>query len=91
MTQPYRKKLIEVAIPLEAINAASARRSRSGMGIPPPCICGGRGGRWRPVGRCCFAQLVDDPSSHPDQFPTHEDQERERQRLFAIIEDLVKW
>jgi putative DNA methylase len=34
---------------------------------------------------------VDDPSSHPDQFPTQEDQERERKRLFAIIEDLVKW
>jgi putative DNA methylase len=35
--------------------------------------------------------LVDDPSSLPDQFPTAESQERERQRLFAIIEDLVKW
>jgi putative DNA methylase len=38
-----------------------------------------------------FAQLVDDPSSHPEKFPTHEDQEAERKRLFAIIEDLVKW
>lgn len=32
-----------------------------------------------------------DPSSHPEQFPTHEDQEKERKRLFAIIEELVKW
>src|SRR5207253_2447332 len=38
-----------------------------------------------------FASLVDDPSSRPEEFPTDEDQERERQRLFRIIEDLVKW
>jgi putative DNA methylase len=38
-----------------------------------------------------FAQLVDDPSSHPDTFPTPEAQDDERKRLFAIIEDLVKW
>ena len=38
-----------------------------------------------------FAQLVDDPSSHPDKFPTEEAVEAERKRLFAIIEDLVKW
>ena len=38
-----------------------------------------------------FAQLVDDPSSHPDEFPTEEAQEEERKRLFKIIEDLVIW
>ena len=38
-----------------------------------------------------FTQLVDDPSSHPDRFPTEEDVEAERKRLFEIIEDLVKW
>ena len=38
-----------------------------------------------------FAQLVDDPSAHPDRFPTEEDQKRERERLFKIIEELVKW
>jgi putative DNA methylase len=91
MTQPYKKKLIEVAIPLEAINAASAREKSIRHGHPSTLHL------WwarRPLAACravLFAQLVDDPSSHPDQFPTHEDQERERQRLFAIIEDLVKW
>ena len=35
--------------------------------------------------------MVDDPSSRPDEFPTEEEQERERQRLFRIIEELVKW
>jgi putative DNA methylase len=38
-----------------------------------------------------FAQLVDDPSAHPDQFPTEEDQAVERKRLFEIIERLVVW
>ena len=91
MTQPYKKKLIEVAIPLEAINAASAREKSIRHGHPSTLHL------WwarRPLAACravLFAQLVDDPSSHPGQFPTHEEQEAERQRLFAIIEDLVKW
>lgn len=93
MTQPrtYKKKLIEVAIPLEAINAASAREKSIRHGHPSTLHL------WwarRPLAACravLFAQLVDDPSSHPEQFPTHEDQEKERKRLFAIIEDLVKW
>jgi len=38
-----------------------------------------------------FAQLVDHPSAHPDKFPAEEDQERGRERLFKIIEDLVKY
>src|SRR6185437_14671255 len=38
-----------------------------------------------------FAQLVDDPSSYPDRFPTEEDQRAERERLHGIIERLVVW
>jgi putative DNA methylase len=91
MTQTYKKKLIEVAIPLEAINAASAREKSIRHGHPSTLHL------WwarRPLAACravLFAQLVDDPSSHPDEFPTPEAQEVERKRLFAIIEDLVKW
>ena len=93
MTAPYKKKLIEVAIPLEAINEASAKEKGSPFlkGHPRSLH------QWwarRPIvasRAILFAQLVDDPSSHPVQFPTHDDQDRERQRLFAIIEDLVKW
>lgn len=91
MTQPYKKKLIEVAIPLEAINAASAREKSIRHGHPSTLHL------WwarRPLAACravLFAQLVDDPSSLPDQFPTAELQDAERKRLFAIIEDLVKW
>jgi putative DNA methylase len=35
--------------------------------------------------------MVDDPSAHPDIFKTEKAQEKERQRLFKIIEELVKW
>ena len=62
----YKKKLIEVALPLEAINKAAARA-------------------------VIFAQMVDDPSAHPDIFPTEKKQEKERHRLFRIIEDMVLW
>jgi len=91
MTAQYKKKLIEVAIPLEAINTASAREKSIRHGHPSTLHL------WwarRPLAACravLFAQLVDDPSSLPDQFPTAELQDAERKRLFAIIEDLVKW
>lgn len=91
MTKTYKKKLIEVAIPLEAINAASAREKSIRHGHPSTLHL------WwarRPLAACravLFAQLVDDPSSSPDLFPTPESQEAERKRLFGIIEELVKW
>ena len=87
----YRKKLIEVALPLEAINRASAREKSIRHGHPSTLHL------WwarRPLAACravLFASLVDDPSAHRDQFPSDEEQETERQRLFRIIEDLVKW
>lgn len=86
-----KKKLIEVALPLEAINAASAREKSIRHGHPSTLHL------WfarRPLAACraiLFASLVDDPSAHPDWFPTEADQERERQRLFGIIERLVPW
>ena len=91
MTATQQKKLIEVAIPLEAINAASVREKSIRHGHPSTLHL------WwarRPLAACravLFAQLVDDPSSHPDKFPTEEAIEAERKRLFQIIEDLVKW
>jgi putative DNA methylase len=86
-----RKKLIEVALPLEAINSESAREKSIRHGHPSTLHL------WwarRPLASCravLFASIVDDPSSRPEEFPTEEDQERERQRLFRIIEELVKW
>ncbi|MGI6442397.1 MAG: DUF1156 domain-containing protein [Synergistaceae bacterium] len=37
-----------------------------------------------------WSSLVDDPSSHPDEFPTEEAQNKERQRLFGILERVGK-
>jgi hypothetical protein len=89
-----KRKLIEVALLLEAINRESAREKREKSirhGHPStlhPC--------WarRPLAACravLFAQLVDDPSAHPDRFPTEEAQAKERRRLFELIEKLVVW
>jgi putative DNA methylase len=38
-----------------------------------------------------ITSLVDDPSSLPEQFPTEADQDKERQRLFRLIEEFVLW
>ncbi len=126
----YKKKLIEVALPLEAINAASVREKSIRHGHPSTLHL------WwarRPLAACravLFAQLVDDPSGHADTLlddpkiraqaeanlakrlkawrdreadarrnvpdtpePTLEGcaADIERKRLFAIVEDLVKW
>lgn len=85
------KKLIEVAIPLEAINAASAREKSIRHGHPSTLHLWWSRKPLAAARAVIFASLVDAPSSHPELFPTPEDQERERQRLFDIIERLVKW
>ena len=85
------KKLIEVALPLEKINAESAREKSIRHGHPSTLHL------WwarRPLATAravIWASLVDDPSSHPEEFPTEEDQAKERERLFRILEDLVVW
>ena len=86
-----RKKLIELALPLEAINKAAAREKSIRHGHPSMLHL------WwarRPLAAAravIFAQMVDDPSSRPELFPTEEAQEKERQRLFRLIEELVLW
>src|SRR5438105_13302659 len=87
----HRKKLIEVALPLEAINIASAREKSIRHGHPSTLHL------WwarRPLAAAravIFAQMVDDPSAHREQFPTEEAQEQERQSLFRLIEALGLW
>lgn len=86
-----RKKLIEVSIPLEAINKASAREKSIRHGHPSTLHL------WwarRPLAACravLFAQLVDDPSAWPEKFPTEAEQEKERLRLHGVIERMVPW
>ena len=88
---PTIKKLIEVALPLEAINAESAREKSIRHGHPSTLHL------WwarRPLATAravIWSSLVDDPSSHPEQFPTEEAQQQERERLFDILTRLVKW
>ena len=87
----YKPKLIEVSMPLEDINRESAREKSIRHGHPSTLHL------WwarRPLAACravLFAQLVDDPSAHPDQFPTEEAQQAERDRLHGIIKKLVIW
>ena len=86
-----RKKLIEVALPLDAVNAASVREKSIRHGHPSTLHL------WwarRPLAAAravIFSQMVDDPSAHPDRFPTEKAQARERERLFGIIKKLVQW
>lgn len=86
-----RRKLIEVSLPLEDINIESAREKSIRHGHPSTLHL------WwarRPLAAAravLFAQLVDDPSSRPGEFPTEESQKVERERLHGIIRRLVKW
>ena len=87
----YKKKLIEVALPLEDINREAAREKSIRHGHPSTLHL------WwarRPLATAravIWSSLVDDPSSHPEQFPTEEAQTKERERIFTILEKLVKW
>ncbi len=91
-TQPqYRRKLIEVDLPLDDINRESAREKSIRHGHPSTLHL------WwarRPLATCravIFASMVDDPSECPDEFPDEETQRIERERLHGIIKELVKW
>jgi putative DNA methylase len=87
----YKPKLIEVALPLEDINRESAREKSIRHGHPSMLHL------WwsrKPLATCratLFAQLVDDPSAHPEKYPTEAEQEAARKDLHEIISDLVKW
>ena len=92
MIQTHKKKLIEVAMPLEAINKNAEYEKKPGIGAHPRSLH-----LWwakRPHGTAravIFCQLVDDPSEHPDKFPKLENQEAERKRLFDIAVQLSDW
>jgi putative DNA methylase len=89
------KKLIEVALPLDAINEAAGREKSIRHGHPSTLHL------WwarRPLAAAravLFAQLVNDPGyQQGGGFRYGVNKERaalERERLFKIIEDLVLW
>ena len=78
-------------MPLDAINAAARREKSIRHGHPSTLHL------WwarRPLAAAravIFAQMVDDPSTDPDRFPTEESRRRERERLFRLLEELVTW
>ena len=88
---PYRRKLIEVDLPLDDINRESARDKSIRHGHPSTLHL------WwarRPLAACravIFASMVDDPSDCPDEFLTETAQREERERLHKIIRRLVVW
>src|SRR5438874_4479726 len=85
------KRLAEVDFPIAVVSKHSAREKSIRHGHPSTLHL------WRarrPLAACravIFAQLVDDPSAHPDLYPTQEAQDDERSRLHGIIERLVPW
>ncbi|MBK8462418.1 MAG: DUF1156 domain-containing protein [Nigerium sp.] len=91
VTTAPKKKLIEVSLPLEAINVEATREKSIRQGHPSTLHL-----YWarRPLAAAravLFAQLVDDPSSRPEEFPTIEAQDAERARLHALLEKLIVW
>ncbi|MGW3946641.1 DUF1156 domain-containing protein [Micrococcus endophyticus] len=91
MTSQYKKKLIETSLPLEAINAEASREKSIRHGHPSTLHL-----YWarRPLAAAravLFAQLVDDPASRPEEFPTVEAQDAERAHLHELLEKLVVW
>ena len=90
--EPSSRKLIEVALPLEAVNAAGrAEKAVPKKGHPATMHL------WwsrKPLGvtrAALFASLVDDPSARPDLYPTEAAQQEERRRLLGLIEQLCRW
>lgn len=93
------KKLIEVALPLDAINEAAAREKSIRHGHPSTLHL------WwarRPLAAAravVFAQMVNDPSwrweiENPGEIPPNNlkaSWAASRSRLFTLIKDLVKW
>lgn len=90
MSAPYRKKLIEVALPLPEINDASSYDKMPGIGPHPKGIHQWWARLPLPTARAVlFASVVDDPEAHPEDWPTEEAQKAERERLFEIIRQMM--
>lgn len=86
-----KKKLIETSLPLEAINAASAREKSIRHGHPSTLHLYWSRKPTATARAVLFAQLVDDPASRPEEFPTEAEQDAERARLHELMEQLVIW
>jgi putative DNA methylase len=86
-----KRKLIEVGIPLKTINEQSAREKSIRQGHPSTMHIWWSRKPLAASRAVLFAQLVDDPSSHPEKFRTEDAVTAERARLHALMEQLVIW
>ncbi|MCC6611670.1 MAG: DUF1156 domain-containing protein [Burkholderiales bacterium] len=87
----YKKKLIEVSLPLPEVNDASAYDKMPGIGPHPKGIHHWWARLPLPTARAVlFASVVDDPSEHPEAFPTEVEQTAERERLFGILRRMMQ-
>ncbi len=90
MTATHNKKLIEVALPLPEINDASAYDKMPGIGPHPKGIHHWWARLPLPTARAIlFASVVDDPEAHPERWPTEDEQNAERERLFDILRRMM--
>jgi putative DNA methylase len=86
----YKKKLIEVSLPLPEVNDASAYDKMPGIGPHPKGIHHWWARLPMPTARAVlFASVVDDPGEHPELWPTHKAQDVERARLFDIVRRMM--
>lgn len=91
MNSAPKRKLIETSLPLEAINDASVREKSIRHGHPSTLHLYWSRKPLATARAVLFAQLVDDPASRPEEFPTVQEQDAERARLHELMERLVKW
>lgn len=90
----YRRKLIEVSLPLEAISIESEKETKIHVGKASNLHVWWSRKPLSSVRAVLFASLVDDPSEYITGDTINHAQEAirlERERLFRIIEDLIKW
>jgi len=90
VSTPYKKKLIEVALPLPEINDASSYDKMPGIGPHPKGIHHWWARLPLPTARAVlFASVVDDPEANPEAWPTEEAQKVERERLFEMMRQMM--
>lgn len=84
------RKLIEIAMPVAAINLEAEREKNVRSGLPSHLHLWWSRRAGAVARSVLFASLVDDPAEQPERFPTEEEQAEERQRLFDMTAELAR-
>ena len=85
------RKLIETAMPLDVVSHHASREKSIRHGHPSTLHLWWSRKPLAAARAVLFAQLVDDPASRPDLFPTSDLQDAERARLLDIVGRLSAW